>query len=298
MVKTGFCLLLVLFLSSCEKEVNIPFPFDGKKPVVFAVLKVGQPVRLEIDVSYDLNSEISFEKNDELYTIILFENNVTVDTLKSKTRNLYLGDYLAKLNSSYYLKIETIKFGTVLSEKIMPVSIITNTNIILNKDKKGLLNSSKKAIELDITISDSNPKDFYYILNIQAYLKNEIKFVAKTPIGINSEVSDKCSSFLSDYTYIKNGNCLINTKDNIKYNVELSVYDRELGKSREPDSILVSIQKVDKNFKDFLLSYDDSNFLENAFKTTTLFKSNFDNAIGMFYPVFEQRKTFIYKKDY
>lgn len=291
--KILFLLLTFIGFLSCKKDLNSPFPYNGDKLVIFSTLTVGEPVSAEINQSYDPNKSTNFEPQIKNLIVILKENNIIFDTLYYINNYLYKGKKNVTEGNGYSIHVNDIVFGEIDSETIIPLKSKFEISFSNLGKYKSPLNSSVPTERIKVEINAETSANKIFKTSIFALFKGEKYFLTMTPVGRSTDVSDNCSKFLQDLSFTIKSECIDKT-NSISYDVELQFYNPEVMKSITPDSLIIEVKEINNNYFEFLSNYDDSNFLENAFKIPGLMPGNFNNAYGFFHEI-STKKIFLTK---
>jgi hypothetical protein len=292
MVKNSILFIFILFLVSCEKSLDISLPFEKEKLVVFAQLTHNKPIKAKLSHTLNPNKTINFNlKPFNDVKILVYKGEVLFDSLKTIDNSNFIGNKNITQTDRYKIKIVSITWGNTESEFIYPIESDFEVNIKNKGPVISKLNPDTKSIRIEANIFSPVISKDYFRINI--FLPNKNVFLTKSPVEQNESISNSCSFFLYDLSYIKKSNC-VQDSFKISYDVELKYFDASLKKSLEPDSIMISVNKFDENFYEYLTTQSDNNFLENAFYTPHIFKSNFSNSIGIFFAI--QEKSILLRK--
>ncbi len=122
-------LILGLSLLSCTKLVDIPLPNESPKIVLSSYINEGDSIQALVGLSLPF-SQTGYPSLDSLSTVVLYENNVQVDTLHAQrielynednTRNyIYTSPYRARENRSYKIEVHRNKMTTAFASDFMP----------------------------------------------------------------------------------------------------------------------------------------------------------------------------------
>ncbi len=112
--------LFLIFFSSCEKEIEIPFPKYECKPVVSCLFREGNVfvLRLTESQSFDDSTEKLLD-NAKCY--ILSQDNTVLDSLKYNN-GFYLSTIKPEKNKEYKLKIQDADFPEISALSSIPES--------------------------------------------------------------------------------------------------------------------------------------------------------------------------------
>lgn len=295
MVNRTIIYIFLFALTSCEKELNVVFPYVGDKLIVFAELKLDAPIRAQISKTSNPNESINLNNYIDDLIVLVKKGETIFDTLRYVNNNVYLGNNIVNVAGKYSIIIISKELGEIESEEIESIQPNFNLQVKNNGKVVSKLNPSVKTNRFEIKVFGSVENGYYYKVNVT--IPKRITFLRKTPVEQNQEIANECSSFISDLSYIRKSKCVLDSFK-ISYDIELKYYNEDLKKSIEPDSLIVNVEKFDETYFKYISGITDNNFLENAFKTPVLFESNFLNGLGIFYPI-QSKTIMLYKgKDY
>lgn len=81
-MRNSFFYLLLLICSSCEKDLEVDFPFEGERLVLFSELKSGERIEVKVDKTYPPTGNIRFVKSFLNNTIVeIYENGIFLERL-------------------------------------------------------------------------------------------------------------------------------------------------------------------------------------------------------------------------
>ncbi|HOT15914.1 MAG TPA: DUF4249 family protein [Bacteroidales bacterium] len=137
-MKNSWLIILTLVFVSCESVIDLPIEEPGSQYVVNSILNPDSVVRVYISKSVSLTDSAYFpDVNDA--TVILYENNTTIDTLKhhpgGEYRSLYkpkpLMQYSAKVFTSDNVTLQALDSVPSLPEINSPALVRNDSGIIL-----------------------------------------------------------------------------------------------------------------------------------------------------------------------
>jgi hypothetical protein len=159
MTKRNIIILTIItsiFFSSCDKIINVDVPGGENQLVVNATLCPDSIISATICKSKNV-----LDKNKTEYlnseNIVVYENNILVDTLKCKGNGLYLGNVKPLINKTYTLKVAGIITATDSVPEPVKIEKVDTTNVINGKSQ--LLNCA-------VNFTDPANNVNFYILRI------------------------------------------------------------------------------------------------------------------------------------
>lgn len=105
-----FFLIMVVCCSSCQKEIEVKFPFEETRFLLFGVLESDQIIQVKVDKTYPPNGEVLFSDSFLDSTVVsLYEDGIFVETLTQSPSNKHIFQSKksrAKVGRSYEIKVE------------------------------------------------------------------------------------------------------------------------------------------------------------------------------------------------
>ncbi len=174
-----FYSIILLFIVSCQKEINIPD--TGRKIVINGLINTNDTLAVHISKSLYIGDSTKLLTTDSLTdaTVIIYENNQLSDTLtyqKNKTYGLntdrlvnYKGNYLVpKSGKEYKLMIKYAGYPDVYSTTRIPnivkIEKVDTSVVTLS----GTFEEWQCNISLicDIQFTDTENEENYYLFNV------------------------------------------------------------------------------------------------------------------------------------
>ena len=278
--RIGTLLLLILMLESCRELIDEPYPDYNPVPVVNALLKEGDTLKVNISLAEKLDTNSLGFVDDAV--VDLFVDDMYVETLTYTENGEYNSKTVVKTLKKYSCKVLMPGFDTITCEQLIPSipRIINITHInIAGKDEEV---TSFPAIEL--TFENNLKIDSYYEVQIyklwdnnsfrEAYLKT-----ISDPILLNEGLPMALFSneIITDSVYTMH----------INYTTGLSVSSNGGPQRTILFPIKVELRQVTEDYYRFKKQYYlYSNGLEADGVLTSMTNnnlySNIDNAYGIF----------------
>jgi hypothetical protein len=150
----------VILTVSCTKTLNIDIPGGDNQLVINATLCPDSAISLTLSKSKNVLDVSNIEYLNEA-NILVYENNLLVDTLVDKGNGLYRGNLKPSINRTYTIKVKTINYGSAECSDSVPekVKIQKIDTALLNNPLSRLLNCT-------ISFEDPADKENYYILKV------------------------------------------------------------------------------------------------------------------------------------
>lgn len=112
-------LIMVVCCSSCQKEIDVRFPFEGTRFLLFGVLESDQIIQVKVNKTYPPNGEVLFSDSFLDSTVVsLYEDGVFVETLKQSPSDKHVfqsKENRAKVGRNYEIKVENPHIPPVTS---------------------------------------------------------------------------------------------------------------------------------------------------------------------------------------
>jgi hypothetical protein len=285
----------ILFFLSCEKELDIQIPYEGDEYVIYGELPLAEPVSIYVTKTSAVNGVLDFEVALEDLTVLLYENEMVIDTLELTEHNYFRSDYRikTKLGNQYHIDIFN-KANTLIAatQSQTPSKLLENISFTVKPESIKSSNVGIDARELFISIKDEDAADNFYSFNMRAYSSGKRSSITTFVIGKNPDIKDNCGFFFREgYTFTDK--CFINEIGVISHGVELRSYDSIRDVVRIPDSVVVTFKTIDKYYYDYFASITEVSLFENAFVAPQPLKSNMRKGLGIWSPVNTQRFTYI-----
>lgn len=103
-------LIMAVCCSSCQKEIDVRFPFEGTRFLVFGVLESDQIIQVKVDKTYPPNGEVLFSDSFLDSTVVsLYEDGNFVEALAQSPSDKHVfqsKEKRAKVGRSYEIKVE------------------------------------------------------------------------------------------------------------------------------------------------------------------------------------------------
>lgn len=215
-----FCIGLV-YLLSCQKELNIELPFEGQKLVVESFLSPDEIITLKLNKTYPVTG-----KNVVIVGIInakvdLYENNKLLETLKYQNKGRYFSENNTKpkIGYSYHFKIKSEGFTDVESiPETIPAELM-NYQVIFDESFQSLYTNGESK-KLQILINDIKEEDNFYSIKVKGEYRNRVVGVSWFRLGQIEDLGNFCGfsrndDFISD-------DCFKNNKITLNYAVGLN----------------------------------------------------------------------------
>ena len=126
----AFILIIALCLSSCQKEIDVLFPFEGSRFFVFGVLKSDELIQVLVDKTYTPNGKILFSDSFlDSTEVSLYEDGVFIENLTQSLTNKHLFQSeknKTKTGRSYQIKVKNPHIPEAISNLeslLTPVTI-------------------------------------------------------------------------------------------------------------------------------------------------------------------------------
>lgn len=177
-------LLLLLLLSSCEKEVKFALPTSGKGLVLNALLKKDSTLAVRVSFLKSLNQDNNTEPNTAI--VKLYKNGVWVEDLKPKMIDgykYYTGTAVLDTDNEYKVTAEVA--GYDMAEGVDYIPQMTQTS-----EERLVLIAGDEA-NLNFRLNDPSGKNYY-----------RIRLLAQTPYQEPGMPPD--TTYYPNYFSIKN----------------------------------------------------------------------------------------------
>lgn len=166
----GLFVVLIILTTSCRELVQSEFSQIEPIPVINAVLIPESTVHVHISQATSLNTD-SIKWLDDA-SVVFFENNVYLETLKYSGYGLYIGDSFVKENKSYRCEIDIPEMGFFKCSTHVPVAEkIIDFNLFeqANKHEEGFTYPS-----LELLFSNSPSQKQFFDVKIIIYQEDYV----------------------------------------------------------------------------------------------------------------------------
>ncbi len=292
MIRTTLYIIIILFSSSCNKELEIDLPEPEAKLVVNSLLNPDSLFKIHVSKTTSVFDSIPLYVSDA--EVKLFENNLFIEDLTYSDNGFFISEILKPLESKIYsVEIATEEFGLTSAKDTIPEKIF-NLNCSTS-DFIGTDIYSGKYAELTINFSDNISKNNFYELFIfqeysREYIDEPDTVSYLTPWFSNEIAITEENTDAQNKTY---GEPILFTdkyfnEENIT--LHINYYPGAGSINGEPYfpeyyKLLVVIHSVSKQYFDFkqkLRLYEDSQGEFWNVGEAVYIKGNIQNGLGVF----------------
>ena len=262
---------------SCSRELAVPLPFEGPRLVILAVLSAGESITVTVDHTYPPTGETLFSAGVTNAKILLYENNLLVDTLRLLVKNQYVTKSTIRpaIGKIYRIKVEAPGYPSVESnEEMVPDFPVTRNVNVEKKDK----------YTLSVTIQDTpNARNQYEIRFISYYKKWETA-VNLDNLSRPDAITDNCGFRGNQNAFYYRDLCFDNSSLTTNYGSSLegtprfevdSLY-RTIKGNPLAERVVVRVRSVSESYLKYY-QYQSSQDIEQAFQQPA---SRFTNLKG------------------
>jgi hypothetical protein len=280
-----YLLVIVSFSFSCVQEIDITPPTQKSKVVLMGFINPDSVLKVNVKLTNTTNEKVVVFPEVK-YVKFYENNNLIIESVKTKINDEYYADYYPKVGNLYKVEVITEEYGIVSAED----SLIKNLNI----EFKGRI---KTAREIE------NP--FYEVIlkniNQNAYLtirKKELNKIIQFDILSDSNWLDPLGSYydyrsglgkIYEILYVRLDDKAKGQK--IVY-IPFSIASGKLITSNVGDMVTLEVisgsNKLDKYLKSLMIN--STGKLYNPFAEPSPTYSNVDSGLGYF--VYVYRQTF------
>lgn len=275
----GLFAVLIIFTTSCRELVQSEFSQIEPIPVINAVLIPDSSIHVHISQATSLNTDSIKWLEDA--SVVFYEDNIYLETLKYKGYGLYRGDSFVKENKSYLCEIDIPEMGFYSCSTHVPVAEkIIDFNLIeqANKHEEGFTYPS-----LEVLFSNSPNQKKYFdvkiILYQGDYVSEGVILDHTDPVLLNEGFP--LSLFSNDII------------DDTLYNIIINFTTGSIGSSNgsalktELYPMIVELRSVNESYYKYakqLHLYNSGRYPEFSLTSIDAYPlySNIDNAFGIF----------------
>ena len=124
MTRLAIFLCLLIHLSSCNKESDLPFPTTGRQVVLNGILDPDSTIRVTLTETIPLDEAPNFPVITDA-SVVLYEDDRIVDTLMFQ-KNKYILDYYPQAGKEYRIEAQVPTYGVVRASDLIPSPPIFN----------------------------------------------------------------------------------------------------------------------------------------------------------------------------
>jgi len=268
MRKLFYLIAIFMIIASCEKTINMEIPNKGRKLVLNSIISDTGFVSVSLHKSRFILDNSDFPKVNNA-TIVLWENNIIVDTLIETGNGVYTSKIIPKTDHKYYIeaKKEDLK---VSSETIMPKSInaYIKDTLSINKDHGNFL-------RVRLTIEDPGNIENYYAVYVD-FTPNDSTIINDYNFYIHFSVDENVfDNYYSSYA-------LLSDKKFNGMNYTASIYFDEWMMSYLDGQLNIYILNLNKDLYWYLLSSNNQLFLSSPFSEPVFVPNNIKDGYGIF----------------
>jgi hypothetical protein len=125
-VKLSCSLLLIIIIVSCEVVVDVNIPLEAPKLTVNSFFTADSVWSADITLSRFILDDQPFEVVPDA-EIIIYHNNVAVDTLQNHLSGRYIGKKKPETGKSYEIRVNHQRHGAVHAVSYAPVPVIPDS---------------------------------------------------------------------------------------------------------------------------------------------------------------------------
>ena len=157
---TIIILILSLLFISCEKNVNIKIPDEGRKLTLNSFIYEDSLIKVNLTKSkYILDNTYAFV-GIENADISIFEDNNLLGKLDEVSNGNYISTFAAKQNKEYKIEVSGGNLPSVISKSIVPEKTKIESSSVKHPSK----NDNYYNTKFKITFQDNpNTEDYYFI---------------------------------------------------------------------------------------------------------------------------------------
>jgi len=311
LIKYVYCFLVIIFFSSCEKEINVDLPVHQPKLTIDCHLTSGDIPQAFVSHSlHSLSPSSNFNALPDA-EVLLYENGTLVDTLLHSMDiteenwynydvGVFIGDYIIQPDKIYKIQANHKDYETAFGETICPKNSLEISEI----DVSGLKIDSVQSYmepELDIyefyrtgqvkfKLSGKLDKELHYYLSIRDEQGELAAFdiISNDPIIVAEESNfSEGEMYAMESLYFSGSGLELNTTLTIKINPDGAWrYEKDIS-----DGIEIRIEVLNDDYFQFInkvSEYDLS--LYNPFVEMVFIPSNIEGGYGFVSGTFNYTK--------
>lgn len=260
---------ILLIISACEKTINMEIPNKGRKLVLNSVITDTGFVSVSLHKSRFILDNADFPIVNGA-TIVLWENNVIIDTLLETGNGIYTSKIIPKTNTKYYIEASKDELK-VSSETLVPQVIKAYI-----KDTLRIEREYNNSLRVRITIEDPGNIENYYAVGVNFIPNDTITAVNDYQhylyFSIDENVFDSY-----DGTY-----ALLSDKKFNGVNYTASLYFDEWMLSYLDGQLYIYIMNIHKDLFQYFVSSNNQVFSNSPFSEPVFVPNNIKDGYGIF----------------
>lgn len=258
-----------MIIVSCEKTINMEIPNKGRKLVLNSIINDTGFVSVSLHKSRFIldNSDFPIVNNA---TIVLWENNIIVDTLIETGNGIYSSKIIPKKENKYFIEAKKEDL-IVSSETIMPNSVnaYIRDTLRINKDQNNYL-------RVRITIEDPGNIENYYAVGVNFIPNDTITKFNGFQYNLYYSIDENVFDFF-DGTL-----ALLSDKKFNGANFTANLYFEEYMLGYLDGHLQVYIMNVHKDLYQYIVSSNNQVYSFSPFSEPVFVPNNIKGGYGIF----------------
>lgn len=296
-------LFLLMFTSSCIKEVDVNIPNQEILPVVNCIIKSDSIIKLEINSTQPI-----FENGNTILSdafILLYSEDVVIDTLLNNGENIFVSTQRTQVNKKYSIEADVDGFDLLTAFDVIPEA--TQIRPLFYRDSVTRDVDGDLISQARIEIIDTDSERNFFELDLNALVFNESTDEFEridVYFDTNNDLVLESSGLLNSYP-----DTVVFTDDlfnmetytmNINYGGIYYLFDIGLEQISFYD-LIIEVRSVSENYYNYkktLITHQETQEADVWYgvgEPLNVF-SNIDNGYGIF-AGFSQVTDTIYKQD-
>ena len=300
--------LAAVLLISCERTIEIDLPAHEPKLTIDCHLMAGKVAEAKVSHSmHSMGNSNNFSALPDA-EVVLFENNVSVDTLIYVDDNteewwdyeigVFVGDYIVKSGKTYKVQVNQGNYETAYGETVCPgnsieISEIDMSELLIDSfpDYWGEDNYQYyRKGKLKFKVSGPLDENLHYFLSITDQNEDAPMYmISNDPIiaGQEYNISDG-GVYPSQKLYFSGSSFNLNTVLTIELNPESSWY----GETDITDGLIIKLEVQNNDYFEFMSKLDDyDQAVYNPFAEMVFLPNNIEGGYGIVSARAEYEKT-------
>jgi hypothetical protein len=282
-------LFLLIYTSSCIKEVDVNIPDQEVLPVVNCIIKSDSIIKLEINSTQPIFESGSTILSDAF--ILLYSENMVIDTLLNNGENIFISNQITHANKEYSLEIDVNGFDLVTASDIIPEASQIRPLYYRDSVTRDVDGDLISQARIEIIDTDSERNFFELDLNALVFNESTAEFERiDLYFDTNNDLALESSGLLGSYP-----DTVVFTDDlfnletytmNINYGGIYYLFDTGVEQISFYD-LVIEVRSVSENYYNYkktLISHQETQEADVWFgigEPLNLF-SNIDNGYGIF----------------
>jgi len=306
--------ILVTLFSSCQKEINIDIATHEPKLTINCHLIAGSVPEAVISHSIHSTSNSSNLTALPFAEVVLFENNIPVDTLQHFNDSsdswgnyevgVFRGDYIIKTGETYKVQVNEDNYETAYGETVCPGNSIEITEIDLTEMRIDSVMSYWypdtfdyfRTGKLKLKFSGPLNEDLHYFLSITDQNEETPMLISSNdPIIAGEEYNiNDGNNYPNENLYFAGSSLNINTTLTIEINSDYSEYQEYMWdyETDFTDGLIIKLEIQNNDYFEFMSKmddYDQSSY--NPFAEMVFLPNNIKGGYGVISARMNYEKT-------